>query len=82
MEKVLGPFHTRAKIEVSTQIEPFFENLRFQIPLKLRFRTSNRDFVACIGSGEYQAKGISSFHLKLLRGGILTFFHQDSIPFL
>ena len=71
-----------AQIEVLTQIEPFFEKMRFQIPLKLRFRTSNQDFVARIGSGEYQAKRISSFNSKLLRGGILTFFHQDSIPFL
>ena len=72
----------RAQIEDLTQIEPFFEKMRFQIPLKLRFRTSNQDFVARIGSGEYQAKGISSFNSKLLRGGILTFSHQDSIPFL
>ena len=53
--------------------------MRFQIPLKLRFRTSNRDFVACIGSGEYQTKGISSFNSKLLRGRILHFFTK--IPF-
>ena len=82
MGRDTGPFHTRAKIEVLNQIEPFFGKLRFQIPLKLRFRTSNRDFVARIGSGEYQAKGIPSFNSKLLSGGILTFFHQDSFPFL
>ena len=60
--------------KVLTPIQTFFETVRFQIPSKLQFGTLNRDFVACLCPGMYQVKGIQSFNLRFLRGGIHSFF--------
>ena len=78
----LHQFHTRAQIEVLTPNRTLFRKNEIPDSLNLRFGTSNRDFVARIGSGEYQAKGIRSFNSKLLRWNSFIFsprFHPAPV---